>query len=271
MRLRAVPLLLLAWTLIPLSCADDDKPTTPDPATPFPYAKPAVSTMQVDTSDLAGEGAIDKSGPCHLQTRNLALWVDAVLIFPFSIPVGAFGACLLRDPIYLGNATWRWTATGGTGSQEHTDELTARLLGESQVEWALQVSGTQHDLDRFLWISGVSDTAAREGEWRFYDRQSPQTPREVLRISWSVDDALGGSAELLIDVTDGDGARFGDRLRFEASAVQAVLSLEDLAGGETDTTSVRWNRVTGDGRMVSAAGDTCCWGERPGYGNIDCP
>lgn len=268
---KALYLVALVGVVL-LSCSED-KTTGPDPSTPFPHTTPQAATMQVDVSKLSQGVLAGNQGLCHAASYLLVSWTNAVVVLHLVIPVGAFGGCLLRQPVYLGNDTWRWTATGGAGNRAHTDELTARLLGDGEVEWSMRISGTQYELDRFLWFDGICNTDATEGDWHFYDHQSRDAQVEILRIDWTNDriPPPDGHRSLSFESTNEDAINFGDRLLYEVDESLANMTLHDVEGDSTNTTIVEWDMETGSGMLVAARGDTCCWGDSPDYPDVDCP
>lgn len=269
---------LVAAVLLLASCSDDnDDNGGPDPDTPFPATAPTNATMQVDTSDLAetGDGEetlprLGAQGICHALSALVVAWVDANVAIRLAVPAAALNACLLRQPVYLGDGTWRWTANGGGGEDAYTSELTAHILSEEQVEWSMRVSGTQLQLDRFPWFDGLCDHAAQAGYWRFYSPNDPQTPRQVIRIDWTR--PTPHEANLTIENTDTEAAHFGDQLEYIWEEPNARIQFVDASGGGADTTRVAWSVAGGQGMFVSASGDSCCWGPRnEGYPDGACP
>jgi hypothetical protein len=269
---RTLLLALVAVAVLGVAgCSEDEeKPTGVDPNTPFPYAEPAVATMQVDVEDL-GEGgyALGPAGICHALTTLVVAWVNLNVEVRLLIPEAALVACLQQPPVYLGNSTWRWTANGGQGAGAWTAELTGTLASATQVEWVMRVTGTQLNLNRFLWFDGRCDLAAQAGDWVFYDPASPATPKAVIQCAWSLPAATEADRTLDFENVDTTAPEYHDLLHYALADSIALISFTDASA--QSTTEARWDLRDGSGRAISAQGDTCCWGARPLFPDIACP
>ena len=82
---------------------------------------------------------------------------------------------------------------------------------------------------------------------------------------------LDGVVEVVFENVDEDAVQFGDRLTYRTVASEASISYMDQQGDVIKTASVTWDRLTGEGMWVAADGDSCCWGVRPGFLDLDCP
>lgn len=265
---RFLRLFAVASLLMVVACSND-KDNSPDPATPFPYARPSVATMQMNVTDLEQVTTLTPTGVCHALSALAVAWINANVAVRLVIPAAAVDACFHQVPVYLGDDSWRWTAAGGLGLQAWTAEMTGHARSENQIDWAMRISGTALQLDRFLWFDGPSDTAARSGIWHYYDPASPGTSRELVSCMWSLPLPLDTDRELEFENVATGTAGFGDLLRYELADSIADISLY-LASEET-TSRAHWDLRDGLGLAVSAGGDTCCWGARPTYLDIDCP
>jgi hypothetical protein len=263
-RLFAVGLLLglALW-----SC-NDKNPAKPDPDTPFPYAQPTTVTMTMNLSDLAQGKTRGPEGLCHAVSALAVTWVNVNVVVRLAVPMAALDACGQVASVYLGDDTWRWTASGGTGTGAWTAELTGRVTGQNEIAWSMLVSGTPQQLNRFLWFNGTSDTQAHIGTWRFYDTGSPQAPRELVRCDWSLPILPGAAREIAFEDTTPGGQGFGDRLVYTLLVTQGNVSFMDASA--QSTVRVRWNMITGEGMGISARADTCCWGARPDFPDVPC-
>lgn len=261
----AVALLALASVL---SCGDDD-PSGIDPDTPFPHTIPSQLTMQADTNDLAGGGLAPASGACHAVSAIAVGWIDLNVKIRLAVPVAAFIACAAQTPVYVGDGTWIWTASGGAGAGAWTADLTGQVASTTQVAWEMRVSGTASGFDRFLWFSGQCDFAATHGSWLYFDPQSQQEQQELIQCDWTY---FGGEPTMYTVAfrnVDEGGAGYGDLLRYAYTTPLASISLADASN--EDTTRISWDTATGAGMLVNAEGDSCCWGERPLFPDVECP
>lgn len=270
MKRNIIPALALA-ALCVAGCSDDDeKPTGPDPRTPFPHAQPTAATMEVDVQDLEAPGAFAApQGICHAWTTVVVAWVNLNVQVRLAIPAAALGACGQQPSIYLGDQTWRWTASGGQGTGAWTAELTARVVSASRVDWAMRISGTPLGLDRFLWFEGYADVGADEGMWTYYDPRGAQPTNGVVECTWSLPSDAEADRTLEFENVDETGAEFGDLLQYELADSIATISYFDASAQAT--TEARWDLSDGSGGTTNAQGQTCCWGPRPLYPDVACP
>lgn len=252
-------------------CSEDEKkPTGPDPNTPFPHARPAVASMQVDVQDLAAPGAALKpQGICHALTALVVGWINLNVQVRLALPAAALNACLRVPSVYLGDQTWRWTASGGQGSNAWTSELTATIVSASRVDWAMRISGTALQLDRFLWFEGHGDPTARSGVWEYHDPNSSQPSASVIECTWSFPTSEDEERTLEFENVQVGAAEFGDLLHYELA--DSIASVSFLDASVPATTAARWDLRDGSGRATNAQAETCCWGPRPLFPDVVCP
>lgn len=276
------PMLLLGAAFLlsaACGCSDDDDDTGVDPDTPFPAMRPSGETMRVDTSDLATDGLTLESTPqlhrdasasgiCHAASAFVVAWTNLNVVLRLSIPALLLDTTLQAQPTYVGDETWRWTASGGTGMDAWTAELEGRIDGEPAfVAWTMRVSGTRLGLDRFVWYTGTSQMDAEGGTWRFYDPLDAEEPGEVFFVGWEED--VSDRALIVFENRDDGTDEFEDLLTYERDG--DLLSLEYFDRSANATTRIEWDRTTGEGQTTDAEGMTCCWGPRPSYDDVDCP
>ncbi len=270
MRIHDAGLAIGLAVLLLASCSEDrKKQTEPDPNEPFPYSVPSVATMQVNTEDLGPTSLPAETGLCHAVSAIVVAWVDTNVRLRLAIPVAVYASCVMTTPAYLGDDRWRWTAEGGQGADEATGELTAHVVSATRIDWEMRISGTIRGLDHFLWVGGTSDPAAGSGVWRYFDPLSLQAPKELVRCTWSQSALVGGDTEVAFLNVDVSSPNVGDQLRYRIIEYQASILFRNAA--EAESTEVSWSLLTGEGRAISAPGDTCCWGARPSYPDLDCP
>ncbi|MBM3286427.1 MAG: hypothetical protein FJY88_03610 [Candidatus Eisenbacteria bacterium] len=267
--------LILAMSALPLcvlTCSDDEekKVIEPDPNTPFPYARLSVESMTPNLEDLDQQADYrSPQGVCHALSALVVAWVNLNVAVRLAVPIAAIDACLLSPSVYIGNNTWTWTASGGQGSQAWTAELMGQLIDATNVRWSMRVSGTQLELDRFLWFEGTCDTRARAGVWHYFDPASPETSRELVRCDWSLPEEPNGGQQIGFENVEPGGNMEGDQLLYTLADSIAAVSLTDAS--EETTMEARWDLRTGEGRAISARADTCCWGPRPFHPDVECP
>jgi hypothetical protein len=261
---------VLSAALIASGCKDDGKPTGVDSNTPFPESIPPVSTMQADVSDLSSQG-LAPQGLCQAASALVAAWVNLNVGVRLAIPVAAFTACVANTPVYVGGNTWRWTASGGAGEAAWTAELTAlvrEVEGTGEVDWTMQVSGTQLGLDRAVWYDGTTVGAATSGSWTFYDPASTDPPEPVISCDWTREGTPGDDRTLNFENIHQGDENLGDVLRYGLAYPVANITYTDASGENSAT--IAWDVGDGSGQFTPAQGEPCCWGPRPGYPDQSC-
>ncbi len=250
-----------------LSCSDDDKPTT-NLNPPFPHTLIPVETMMMDVTDLSSETAPAKSGACHFLSASIVTWVNANVMVRTALPALAIASCLANESDYIDYIVWEWGTSGGSGEDAWTATLTGTVAGPDSLYWAMQIDGTSQDFTDFLWFEGISNFTATAGSWSYFDPDSPNEPSVLILSNWAVE--LGTENKLVnfinVDHLD-DG--FQDTLTYLISENQASVSFLDFSA--QGTTTVAWDLETGAGTTTSMAGESCCWGDRPTFDDVDCP
>lgn len=268
MRRWFAPLAIGALALSLLSCGDDG-PSDPGEEHPFPHQLPTPASMQLDTSHLDAGIAPADAGLCHALSATVVAWINFNVRYRLLIPAAALAACATQEPAYLGEQTWRWTASGGTGADAWTAELTGRIVSATEIDWEMRISGTRLAFERLLWFSGQCDPSAQTGTWHYYDPSSRDSPKELLRSEWLVFSGPELVASLEFRVVDPALEGYGDWLRYDLAMPEAQMSLFDAS--QNDTSWVAWDLETGEGSAAGPEGEICCWGEGPVYADIECP
>lgn len=243
-------------------------PIVVHPNAAYPYAKPFAQTLAPDLSQL-GEGALLASGPaqsCHFLASTVVLWTDVVVFAFTGLPTVAFAEALTRTPVWIFPATWIWAYTVPWGTSYATIELNGTLVEVTEIDWTMLVSGTMQGLTRFSWVTGHSNTDGHSGSWTLYDIRVPQTQTEALRIDWSraAQDEVDLNYHNILATSD----TYGDSLNYSLDGTLAAVALHDVSEGTS--TRVHWDTLTGDGKLIGAAGDSCCWGPAPTFSDVDC-
>lgn len=270
------------------ACSDEnDDGDEIDPDTPFPHSVPTAQSMTADVSDLSEEGlaesasdrgplAADGSAPgtalrglCHAASAIAVIWINANVALRLAIPTAAFAASVQEDPVFVGDQTWRWTATGQSQGTSWTAELSGTIVGPSTVDWAMRISGTPFELDRFLWFDGQANGSAQNGFWHYYDPRGEDPTDETVRIDWILP-PVGTADQVVTFENRVEGtSEFGDQLRYVYSGSGFTVELDDVSAGGRVT--IVWNESTGNGSLTNLEGDQCCWGPRPTFDDLACP
>jgi len=265
-----VGLLATAMLLVAGGCGeDDDAPSGPDPNEPVTFSVPSIRTMQVEIDDLGRQGIAGREkGLCHALTALTVAWINLNVEARLLVPQAALVACLQQPSVYLGSATWRWTASGGQGAGAWTAELTGRVATATMIAWEMRVSGTTLGLDRFLWFEGDANTEAEAGVWTFYEPGGSTPGQAILEATWVLPAATDEDRTLDFRNLLAGSPDYGDHLHYELADSVAAVSLLDA--GTASTLRAQWDLRDGAGFAVNAEQDTCCWGARPTYPDIGC-
>lgn len=263
--LRTALALLLAGPVGLVGCSDDDDdPAEPDPV--FPGETPTTATLEIDTTDLSG-GAPLPSGPCHNATAFVAGVTNALVVLALATPVAALGVTVQNEPVYIGNQTWRWSGSGGSGQNAWSSRFDGRVANATTIEWTMQIDGTPLGLDDFVWYTGTSNYAAQNGSWTFYDPTHPNDDRELLRSTYAVESE--DTASLVFENRIEGEEGFGDQLSYEADGDD--LSMVFFDASANDFFTIEWDKGTGAGSTTNFEDEVCCWGPRPDYDDVQCP
>ncbi len=268
-RALAVAGLVFSMGMTGFGCSDDDDGGNGiDPDTPFPGSTPSSETMTMDTSDLSS--GLVAGGICHGTSAAVAAWVGLNVVARLALPVATFDAAIAQNPTFIGDQTWRWTATGGTGVNAWTAELDAEVVSTTEIDWFMRVSGTNLDLDRFLWYRGTANHSARDGFWIYFDPLDTAEIDETVRAEWSFPEGSATTKVLSFENRLDGEVTYGDLLTYTVEGDEITLSFDDA--DPAGTTTIQWNVTTGEGQTMGAQGETCCWGPRTsGYEDIECP
>ncbi|MEZ4650895.1 MAG: hypothetical protein R3E97_19340 [Candidatus Eisenbacteria bacterium] len=248
-----------------IGCSDDDEGPEPDPT--FPGQTPTTASMQIDLSELNDSGSPATFGPCHSTSFLLVTIANGFVATALILPIATLGATVQNEPVYVGDQTWRWSASGGSGGGAWTADFEGHLASATVVEWTMIVNGTDLDLEDFVWYTGVSNLAASSGSWTFYDPWDLDEVGETLYSTYVVQSEDVGNLTFENRNDDGDG--FGDLLTYDANDDDLAVSFYDAS--EDGTLSVAWSKSSGVGQLTTIQGETCCWGERPTYPDVQCP
>ena len=250
-----------------VGCSYDDEVTDPDPDPAFPGAAPSASSMQLDLSDLSGNGRPLLSGPCHNSSAFLVGAANILVVLFLATPVAVLGVTVESEPVYIGNQTWRWTGSGGGGSSAWSSQFEGHVLDLDTVEWTMIVSGTALGLDDFVWYTGLSDISANTGSWRFFDPLDETELGETMFSTYA--NIAANTGTLTFENRNDGGPGFGDELTYNVNG--DALSVSFFSASENATLSIEWSKNNGKGSLTNFQGAICCWGDRPNYDDVQCP
>jgi len=259
-------LVLLTVLSVGLSGCGDEAADPGDGARAAPQI-PDSGTMYMSLANLSqsGPGVRDPEGLCHAGSAFLVGVANTAVFVHTALPRLALIAALVQPFEWTPPATWTWSYPVETETDTAFVELTATIPDSLGVLWEMRVSGTQHELDEFLWVSGESNLLAGEGHWLLYDANLPEGAQEALRIEWIFGAMDDRSLDFLNVNTSSDA--LGDTLSYAILGSSAMVRYHDIGEG---VTRVDWDVDVGDGEFHGAGGDSCCWGAAPTYADIDC-
>jgi len=243
-----------------------------------PPELPPESTFIIDFSNFSTNDnvVLPKMNEIQLLSRenwgwaaaNVLVW-STILYVNLAVPVAAFKAAFLNDPVQQPNGTWVWTYHFTVGQ----DTLTAELHGtrtSQGTEWKMYISKSG-GFNKFLWYTGMSDLNYFQGNWTIY--KHPSDPVEFIGIVWhrNVQDStadikythLGAGLQ-----PPGSYIEYGITNQAPYDAFYNIFS--QSANNHVD---IEWNRETHEGRVRDPLhfGNSSwhCWNEM--LEDIECP
>jgi len=233
----------------------------------FAHTIPDSATFEPDLSGLASEEKhADPAGLCHAVSAFAVGWANSAVFIHTAIPRLAFIVALLQPVSFEAPDTWKWAYTVEAPLDTAVVELQAIVNSGVSIDWEMRFSGTRQNLDRFLWVSGESLVQAGEGFWLLNEATQTGSTTEALLINWRYT-AFDERTLQFINVKPTAEA-FGDTLHYSIDGTDAFVRYHDIDHG---ITLVDWDVDIGDGFLVNAQGDTCCWGPAPQRADIPCP
>ena len=252
---------LVAGLSVNWGCSDDDEMVDPD----FPHTVPTGGSMEIDAEILTAPGGLARGGGCHGIAAFVVGWTNLNVAVRTAIPVAVFVAAASNPPEYLGDQTWRWTASGGAGGGAWSASLTGHIAASDRVEWSMALSGTVLQLEDFIWYDGFSNPGATLGEWRYYDPATPNERNQVVLCTW--DASAFDDRHLSFENTKEGAPENGDVLTYAVEGDLAFLEFEDA--DDEQSARIDFLLTTGEGSATNNEG-ICCWGPRPDFDDVTC-
>jgi hypothetical protein len=205
-------------------------------------------------------------GLCHSFASVAVLWTNTAVVLFTGLPTLAFLEALTHEPVWYPTATWTWAYTLPGQGTPTTVELSATLVGATQLDWEMLVSGTANQYDRFQWVTGSSRTDAASGHWILYDHRVPAEHVQALRIEYSRRAMDDRDLDYFNVLESSPGV--GDSLSYSVHGTTAEVRLHDVS--EDKMSAAVWDTEEGSGIFIGANGDSCCWGPAPAFEDIEC-
>lgn len=256
--------LFLVFTV--LNCSKDS--IEPQPTPP---ALPPESTFLMDFTDFSGKdyGNLPKAGNTLMQTydnwgwavTNVAVW-NTILTINLLVPVAAFKAAFLHDPVQQDDGSWIWTYPFNVLNVNYTAELHSIVTADS-THWDMFISKEQ-GFQRFLWYTGGSDTPFTHGSWLLY--KHPAEPVPYLQIEWSRNPQDNTGDIIYTHVEGGDQPTAGSYIHYGHTTdfpYDCFYYIQMMPSG--NKVDIEWNLQSKEGHIRDPLhfenSDWHCWNE----------
>lgn len=255
-------LLLIAFTVIIISCKKEDK--TGKPLLP----PPSSILMDFDILSLKKDGSVILTN-WQYSCVALAYW-NSFLIHNCAIPIAAFKKAGDYNAVNINGDTWQWNYDIYTDSLNISARLVAKSLRDS-VYWKLYISLTQDNKtsDEFVWLEGASSQNHEGGWWLFYEKPSNANP--FLKIEWkNGENDLNTMKYTYINQNDSNAGGYIQYIKKDQPVFDASYTIYNKYNN--NYFNIEWSTSTKEGHIKSVFlfGDSNwhCWDSS--FSNITC-
>ncbi len=271
---RSAPLLAVLCVVALVGCGGDN----PEDAglNGGPPTLPGAESMIVGLAAFEDGGAAKSPVPIaapadssnFVAARLAVAAINTAVIGFAAAPVAAFSAAIGTTPVQQPDGSWDWSYS----MTFDTLSLNLVLNGRADAQgthWAMRVTttGLPADVSDFLWYTGEATLDGDVGNWQFYDITAPETPTDLARVDWSIDDA---DTRWLYWVNNRQGGEhLGDGVTYSVDA--SAASVTHLDASALTSVVVAWDLVTTSGSLTAPGyngGAEACWQEN--HLNTDC-
>ncbi len=259
-------IVIILFSVLSISCGDDDKSNLPDPGDP--PVIPGEATFVMDFSDFQqANGRLDANLAWLNAAGRVVVW-NVLIGFTFAIPVAAFRATVSQTPTYdFDRQLWVWTFSYDLVGKEYSAELTGQLE-DDEVNWEMYIS-VEAGFQDFLWYSGTSKIDGSSGNWEL--NKSPEESQRWLSIDWEMENEnIGRITYTDVSGMESDGG-FIEYGRRQGTDYDTYYTISNAVNG--NLVQIEWNRDANNGRIKDPLGfgDDAyrCWNEN--FEDIDCP
>lgn len=238
-------IILLAGASTITSCKKKEKEEPP--------SLPPQSSMVMDFSGFHQKGlksiATDSiASNWGLAATNVGVW-NILLTVTLGIPVAAFNESFNHTPLQLSDGSWQWIYTVNWGLKQYTAKLNGKI-DNGQLNWKMYLS-LQGSYTDFLWYTGTSDEAATQGQWIL--NKEPSDPQPFIQIDWHRNTSNNTSDIKYTNVVPGGQENGGYIFYGITTDTQYNLFYDIYNKGQDNTTSIKWNKSTKEGRIKDFA------------------
>ncbi len=272
---RRSALLLAVLCVIAFAGCGDDNPEDAGQNGALPTL-PSAASMLVDLDAFEDGGAAKSPVPIaapadssHFVAARLAVAAINTAVIGFAAaPVAAFSAAIGTAPVQQPDGSWDWSYSMTFDTLSLNLVLNGRADAEG-AQWAMRVTttGLPADVSDFLWYTGEATLDGDVGHWQFYDIAAPETPTDLARADWSIDDADSRSLYWVNNRAGGEHQGDGVTYTVDGSAA----SITHLDASALTSLVVAWDLVTTAGSITAPGyngGAEACWQEN--HLNTDC-
>lgn len=223
----------------------EKEPTKPAAVAPD---LPPVQSLQADLSFFKPNSNLTLNKTTLSKSNFLAavVRVSAINLTVFaasSIPIAVLSAALTQPVELKSDGKWHWIFTTSEGPFAFSVDLVGWIDNSAaEAVWEVYISSNTFfpALNHFLWFEGRSKIGNKEGWWKFYDHQSPDSLIETLRVEWDLEDE--NDRELVFTQTKVGSKNYGDYLKYGIELTDHFLIYYEASKNLTNT--IYWNSET---------------------------
>jgi len=246
-----------------------------------PPLLPPAESMTIDFSNFESGAKSDfpifeskgtQNSNWEFSAAAAILW-KTIISTTLAVPVYSFKATVSKQPVYLDDNTWQWSAEATVLSATYKARLTGQITS-ANVVWKMYITkeGTGGYTD-FLWFDGTSKPDGTEGQWILYE--SPQNSVEILKIDWSVSGNEIGMVKY--SFTKAGNSFAGSYIEYGLTANELnayyIIHYYSSAFETFFDLNVEWSTTLHNGRVKCeeyfGTTDWYCWDGN--YLNVTCP
>lgn len=253
------------------SCQKEDiNGGTTDAAPPLPPLESLVMPFDgfkdADTTIFAAHnGGIEPRTPYTFgnwfyAASNVVVW-NILIGAATVVPVAAFAESFNHEPVILDVDTYLWSYSFFASGSAYTAKLTGTLLGDGNVEWAMNISQIGGFTD-VTWFKGVVSRDNKEGSWTL--NYQPENPQPFIKIDYE----KGGDEAYMIRYTNiiPNHPENGQYIEYRAQPNEDFNRAYDVFRGNQNFLQIEWDIPSTAGRVKHQPNfgdnDWHCWNER---------
>lgn len=256
--LKSLTALLLAATIILVSCNSDDEVI---PAYPAPELPP-VESMEMNFSNFNENNSGGRMASEENWTRavvHVGVW-NTILALNLAVPVASFKVAITQRPTYDANRElWVWRFDHTVLGRTYSFELTGKLIANT-VEWNMYAS-EQNGFQNVLWYTGQMEVDGSSGYWLL--NRDGDNPVTYIRADWE----KSGSGIGFVKYTSVETGAYLEDSYIEYAQTNGSdfnRSYDIYIEKDDNMVEIDWHHENGNGRIKNPKfyGDDNyrCWG-----------